>query len=157
MPAVFIRRTIRNGPLLNQLYYELEGTTLANNNYTTLDSSDTIATADPCSHVLGVNGIVNCSKGAGEDAVQAKNFIHELRPNQTAVFTTGVEAVWSAPSAGRTQITRRWPASASNPWRYVAQGTNNPGAYDFGFSFRFREKISHLQLEQAVQINSPLP
>jgi len=61
------------GPLLNQLYYELEGTTLANGTYTTLDSADSVTTTALLSN-LKVNGIVNCSKGTGEDAVQAKKF-----------------------------------------------------------------------------------
>ncbi len=145
------------GPLLNPLYYELEGTTLAdpNNTYTTLDSSDTITTSILLS-ALGVNGIVNCSKGSGEDAVLAKNFVHELRPNQTAVFNGVKLFVGSVggPDPNYTPL----PGFQSNPWRYVAQGTNNPGGYDLWIQLSISgKKYLICNWSTAVQINSPLP
>src|SRR5438128_3972630 len=54
-------------PYLNQLYYELVGTTLDNNNYyTTLDSSSKIS-ASVVPNLFGVSGFVNASKGGGGD------------------------------------------------------------------------------------------
>ena len=144
------------GPLLNPLYYELEGTTLANNNYTTLDSGDTISTATLQS-VLGVNGIVNCSQGAGENAALAKNFIRELKPNQTAVFNNSVKLLVGSVSGPDPNYT---PLSGfpSNPWRYVAQGTNNPGAYDLWIQLTISgKKYLICNWSTAVQVNSPLP
>jgi len=145
-----------NGPLLNQLYYELEGTTnLANNTYVTLDASDTVPTSTLQS-VLGVNGIVNCSKSGGEDAILAKNFISVLSPRQTAAYN-GIKLLIGSvggPDPNYTPL----PGFSSNPWRYIAQGTNNPGTYDLWIQLTISgKKYLVCNWNKAVQLNSPLP
>jgi len=146
------------GPLLNQLYYELEGTTnLANNTYATLDLSDTIATS-ALQSVLGVNGIVNCAKGGGEDATPAKNFIHELSPNKTAAFNGIKLFVGSVGGPDPNYTPPQLPGFSSNPWRYIAQGTNNPGGYDLWMQLVISgKKYLICNWSTAVQLNSPLP
>ena len=143
------------GPLLNQLYYELEGTTLANGTYTTLDSADSVTTTALLSN-LKVNGIVNCSKGTGEDAVQAKNFIHELRPNQTAAYN-GVK-LFVGSVGGPDPSYMPLAGFSSNPWRYVTQGTNNPGGYDLWIQLSYSgKKYLICNWSKQPQNNSPLP
>ena len=71
---------------LNQLYYELVGTTLNNAVYTTKDGASTIAaSAVPTTFGLSVGGFVNCTQGAGSDeGTMAQTYIRELKPNQIA-------------------------------------------------------------------------
>jgi prepilin-type N-terminal cleavage/methylation domain-containing protein len=149
-----------NGPLVNQLYYELEGTTFGNGTYTNLDLSDTV-TASTLMATLGVNGIVNCSKGSAEDAVLAKNFIHELSPNQTAQ-TVAPNSVKLLVGSVRGPDANYMPLAVSglNPWRYRSSGmlTNNPGAYELWIQLVIGGKTNLIcNWSKTVQINSPLP
>src|SRR5258706_6834003 len=55
-------------PLLNQLYYELMGTTNDTRNYTTLDGNETFPTISvPARFGPKVSGFVNSTKGGGGD------------------------------------------------------------------------------------------
>src|SRR5262245_727975 len=84
----------------NQLYYELLGTTLTNQVYTTLDGSASISQAN-LSSVFGfdasgkanVGGFVNCTKGAGGDeGPVAKAFLQGLKPLQVGNLTNNHNA-----------------------------------------------------------------
>src|SRR5271170_3760057 len=79
-----------NNLLVNQLYYELEGTTntttpTASGSFITLDGSSQIGVSQ-VSTAFGsanVNGFLNSSKiGAGEDAPVAKTFLPDLKATQ---------------------------------------------------------------------------
>jgi prepilin-type N-terminal cleavage/methylation domain-containing protein len=81
-----------NNLLVNQLYYELVGTTntstaTISGSFDTLDGRSQIAAGQV--HTAfgggtpGVNGFLNCSKiGAGEDAPFAKTFLPDLKATQ---------------------------------------------------------------------------
>lgn len=125
----------------NQLYYELSGTTSTNQNnnvyYTTLDNSSEIPT-NIISSRFGVTGFMNCSKGSGDDAIVAQDFLPSLKPGQIGTSTNGDgTATYIITTAVHSDsIYRPLPGFSTlagdfaNPWRYVCPGTNNPDSYD---------------------------
>ena len=148
-------------PLLNQLYYELVGTintSSAPQTFQTLDGSQKLTTADlNTAFGLGVSAFINCSRpGAGENAAAGKNFIHELKPGQTGTYS-GVTLLTSSvngPDANYTPLV----GSSLNPWRYIAQGKNNPGSYDLWIQLSISgKKYLICNWSKEVQINNPLP
>src|SRR5215468_6276522 len=69
----------------HQLYYELSGTKLGNNQaYQTLDGSETITAANlPTSFGPKVAGLVNTTRGAaGDEGGAAQNFLKGIKPAQ---------------------------------------------------------------------------
>jgi len=128
----------------NQLYYELEGMVVSNVSsvmyFTNLDNSGGLS-AYAVQQSFGVSGIMNCTKGTGEDAKTAQNYLTGLKPGQIATFTNntvaGVEFVHLlcsgvvadanyAPLGGILTENGR----NANPWRYICPGLNNPKSYD---------------------------
>jgi prepilin-type N-terminal cleavage/methylation domain-containing protein len=151
--------------LLNQLFYELEGTTGDGNNYTNLDGSDIIKATDVPLAFPGMGGFINCTKaGAGEDSPKARNFLPDLKPNQIARYCTnygntfGVTLIIT--SVGGPDATYR-PLNGLdlNPWRYNSSSpTNNPGSYDLWVQLKIGGKTNLIcNWSKQVQINSPLP
>ncbi|HEV2318674.1 MAG TPA: type II secretion system protein, partial [Verrucomicrobiae bacterium] len=67
-----------NGPLTNQLYYELLGTSTNATGFETLDDASQISAATVQS-TFGVSAFMNCNKGSGEDAVPAHMFLAGLK------------------------------------------------------------------------------
>jgi prepilin-type N-terminal cleavage/methylation domain-containing protein len=139
-----------NNLLVNQLYYELEGTTnnATTGQYVTLDGSSIIPTAQVNSAfggnipLPGVNGFLNCSKpGAGEDAPVAKTFLPDLKASQIFRQYTnsgsliGVDLLIGS-LGGPDQFYQPLNNTPNNipglnPWRYNSSNpTNNPGSYD---------------------------
>jgi prepilin-type N-terminal cleavage/methylation domain-containing protein len=129
-------------PGFNQLYYELEGTSLVAGNYQTLDLSAKIATTD-ISKAFSTNvvGFANCTKGTGDDAVPAVNFLKGVKPGQYAegttngvvvrILTTSLQLLpgQTSPASGLVVIDP--PGAFPNPWYYNSSNpTNNPGSYD---------------------------
>ncbi|HXE42242.1 MAG TPA: hypothetical protein VN516_04375, partial [Candidatus Baltobacteraceae bacterium] len=119
-----------------------------------LDSATTVTT-NVLGSVFGVAGIINCSKGNVEDSSQAKNFIHELKPGQTAtlngvtVFVTSVGGPDGDFPLGQSKL---------NPWRYVNPGVNNPNGYDLWIQLKIGNKTNLIcNWSTRPQINSPLP
>ena len=161
--------------LVNQLYYELAGTTnssppnVSTAVFRTLDGSATIDNGQ-LKTAFGVDGsgnpyvsgFVNCSKlGAGEDSPTGRNFLGSLRPNQTATYTTpgGVTITILIGSAGGPDPGYQ-PLGLTdvNPWRYRYPGVNNPGGYDLWMQLSFFGKTNLIcNWSKTVQINSPLP
>ena len=166
-----------NGPLVNQLYYELEGTT--NNTsigqYITLDGSSTIPDGNQLYTAFGggspgVNGFLNCSKaGAGEDAPLAKTFLPDLKAtqiwrgytNNPAPRSVGVDLLVA--SVGGPYQNYKPPGisvTGLNPWRYNSSSpTNNPGSYDLYVQLVIKPGQTNLicNWTKQVQVNSPLP
>lgn len=132
-----------NGPLTNQLYYELVGTTNiaappANPIYQVLGNPGQQLTGGPggqVSQAFGVGGFMNCSKPGGDESAQpARNFLPDLNTNQVGTVVMGVTPVnllvtpLGGPDSSYTPL-----GSGNigvNPWRYAYPGTNNPGSYD---------------------------
>ena len=158
-------------PLMNQLYFELLGTTNLNVNSPSYQSLDDLS-LPPLSQinvqaVFGVGGFMNCNKpGSGEDAAKAQNFLPGLKSTQTTIFTN-----LSAPNnpikliitaVGGPDITYRplGPnATGINPWRYNASNpTNNPGGYDLWVQLCISGKTNLIcNWNKRAQLNSPLP
>ena len=151
-----------NGLLGNQLYYELEGTYLDTTNgvFKTLDGGAQIPVASVAT-AFGLGGFMNCNKaGANEDSQPARNFIHELKPNQTGSDTNnGVGITILVGSVGGPDRTYQ-PLGAPNlnPWRYVSPGTNNPTSYDLWIQLSMGGKQNLIcNWSKEVQVNNPLP
>jgi prepilin-type N-terminal cleavage/methylation domain-containing protein len=133
-----------NGPLTNQLYYELEGTIRTNvsgvDSYVTLDHSAQIPVSSLSSVFgTGVGGFMNCNKPGGDESVQqAQNFLPELNTNQVNTVTVGATPVKllvtpsGGPDLGYNPL-GSLPADhlGVNPWRYNSANPNhNSGSYD---------------------------
>jgi prepilin-type N-terminal cleavage/methylation domain-containing protein len=125
------------GPALtNQLYYELGGTTAdpAGTDFTNLDGSGYLPTGT-ISTTFGVGGFMNCTKGTGEDAATAKNFLPGLKPGQIATNSAGVFVIITSINSGvgyqpMPGFNSRDGINSANPWRYLYPGVNNPTTYD---------------------------
>jgi prepilin-type N-terminal cleavage/methylation domain-containing protein len=158
-----------NNPAINQLYYELTGTTnLANGDFETLDGSSTIAPADATSF-FGVGGFINCTTtNSPEDAPKARDFLPDLKPNQIGSVTNGLPGPNNYANLIVSSID--WPTATNAPisgaqthnnsWRYNSSSpTNNPGAYDLWLQIVIKPGQTNLvcNWSKQVQINSPLP
>ena len=140
---------------LNQLYYELVGTTVqpgkaSTLTYTTLDGSSTI-TAAQIKTLFGVDGFINTTKGAvSDESPPAVTFLTGLRPDQVAVIpdphggagtpnkiTLLVGYPWKRVVSSAFFNVDPIPTSQGiNPWRYRCHTDqqhptlNNPDSYD---------------------------
>ena len=134
----------KTDPALNQLYYELAGVTRdAAGNYTTLDGATTISATDYAA-AFGVAGIVNCTKGNGEDKVEAKNFLSGLKVNLNDMVTNNFKrtTVILTSVGGPDDSYKPLNASGLNPFRYnSANPTNNPNSFDLWVDLQIRGKI----------------
>lgn len=125
---------------VNQLFYEVLGTTNYNNSYSTLDGREQILAASVSTAFgSGVSGFVNCSRSAGDDAINAsaKNFLPSLRPGFYGFATNGVVRY------GLLTCSMPWPKDRGpavsgagfppdlNPIRYNSSApTHNKKTYD---------------------------
>jgi type II secretory pathway pseudopilin PulG len=146
-------------PLVNQLYYELVGTTNNNGVYQTLDGSTQISAVP---NAFGVGGFMNCSKpGGGEDASVAKNFLPDLKPNQTTIVSNNqvAETVLITAVGGPDTTYQPLGVQDKNPWRYISSSpTNNPGSYDLWVQLQISGKRYLVcNWNNSGQINSPMP
>jgi len=121
-----------DNPALNPLYYELVGTTSFSGNIYLTDSGQGLTNV---SAFFGpkVTGLVNVSRGAGDEAQKAKNFIVGIRSGNYLEIANG-----SGLPGTVLGITLKGPLMLSdasgasiNPVRYVSTNpTNNAGHYD---------------------------
>lgn len=132
--------TVQGRATINQLYYELEGTTASvgntGMNFTTLDNASTIASSTVAS-AFGVAGFMNYTKGNGENAKPAKNFLTGIKAGQIATLTVGGQpvnilttAAVGDPTYQPIPGTMTENGQNANPWLYLNPGTHNPGSYD---------------------------
>jgi len=151
--------------LTNVLYFELLGTTNDtpsnpnNGTYYTLDHSASIV-ANSTLADLGVGGFINCTKGSGEDAAPAKNFLPELKPGQygTNTFAGPYVNFLFGSVGGPDQSYKPLGLIGSNPWRYVCPGTNNPTSYDLWIVLSIaNQKNLICNWTKGVQKNTTLP
>ncbi len=164
-------KPLNNFPI-NQLYYELVGTTniAAPGNdpkYQVLDDPSQLLTGGPAGQVLdvfGVSGFINCNKpNADESAPHARDFLPDLKPNQVQENITnqnGVHFTLLVASAGGPDPTYQPLGMLDvNPWRYNSSNpTNNPGSYDLYVQLEIGGKTNLIcNWDRQVQINSPLP
>ncbi len=167
-------RTQNNQALINQLYYELVGTTntadpSASPAYQTLDRSLPMslsggAVGSDVDNAFGVGGFMNSTKpSGGEDASAAKNFLPDLKPNQIwPQFTNNsvpirlIKGSVGGPDDGYQPMGTG--TLGLNPWRYVCPGTNNPGSYDLWIQLVISGKTNLIcNWSKQLQTDSPLP
>ncbi len=137
-----------NGVQVSQLYYELSGTTYnqASSTYTTLDGQVNVKAAD-VANVFGAGGIVNCSKGSGEDAVPAKNFLLGLKPGQLGIISAGSGTVTLLVTSLRGLDPAYKPLGQLDlvPFCYNSiNPTNNPGSYDLWIDLSISHKTNRI-------------
>jgi prepilin-type N-terminal cleavage/methylation domain-containing protein len=123
-------------PLLNQLYFELSGTTNTGRFYQTIDGSCRVDVGQVGNYFPGVSGFLNCSQDVGGDEGRtAGRFLKELRPGQYGDLVTN--------ATDRVRVllcSVPWPNNPTfpianhpgmNPFRYNSSSpTNNPTSYD---------------------------
>lgn len=145
--------------LTNQLYYELVGTTYANGNFTTLDNASTVST-NALLATFGVAGIMNCTKGSGDDAVEAQSFLTG-KFGQIATNLDGVAVIATGASSDpiyNPMLGFSVPVGKANPWRYRYPGVNNPSSYDLWVQIYVAGKTNLIcNWKDQIQYNSPLP
>lgn len=154
--------------IYSQLYYELAGTVIDGGNFVTLDGRSKIA-INSVTNAFGVGGFVNCTKGSGEDAIIAKNFLPSLKQKQfntdvtnNNVNTTVLITSVSGPDQNYNPL--NFPVIIPvyppfpNPIRYVCPGTNNPNSYDLWVQLVISGQTNLIcNWSRKVIINSPLP
>ena len=129
------------GFLVNQLFFELKGTTLDNTKkYQTLDGSGEISqvAAPTVLATFGVAGFVNSSASAkGDDEhAAAEAFLKNLKPNQSGAPDQSAPLVKVLACSVQVEEPANYLFPNSdpkglNPWRYVSSHpTNNPNSYD---------------------------
>jgi prepilin-type N-terminal cleavage/methylation domain-containing protein len=135
-----------NNPAINQLYFELLGTT--NNGAGTAKPPDTWVTLDGSAQIgltttpnisgtFGVSAIANSSTRTHSDdsGAAATSFLNNLTPNQIGVIdANGQIKVLVCSVTWPNNFAPVLPAPALptlNPWRYMStHPTNNTGSYD---------------------------
>jgi prepilin-type N-terminal cleavage/methylation domain-containing protein len=125
-------------PALNQLFYELQGTTQTNLGgvavFQTLDGRTNIPVASVSALFgPGVGGFVNCTKaGGGDDFAAAKKFVSGLTPGQYGFLASGIGLLTSSVPWPKNlgPVILGWPDEL-NPIRYNSSSpTGNPKSYD---------------------------
>ncbi|MBI3849540.1 MAG: prepilin-type N-terminal cleavage/methylation domain-containing protein [Verrucomicrobia bacterium] len=109
---------------LNQLYYELVGTTNNGTLFVTLSGKDSIQSSVMQAQ-FGVANFNNSTKAAkGSDDFDVQNFHKSLKQEiQTKVVPPGVRILVAPVDGPNRQRTNAWRYVSSNP-------TNNPGSFD---------------------------
>jgi len=146
-------------PELNQLYFELVGTTRTDGatgtDYRTLDGSIVLSTNQVATAFgSGVAGFVNCSRGEGDDAVPAVDFLTGLKPGQFVEGTVNGVVIKILTTSVRLPGNQPWPlrgfvptdsGARPNPWRYNSSNpTNNPGSFDLWLDVSIGGKINRI-------------
>ena len=146
--------------MFSPLFFELLGTTVNNaGTFSTLDGSASITSYD-VTNACGVGGILNCSKGTGEDALQAKSFLSGLKPNQFTTSSNGNAAgtILLGAAGGPDQNYRPLGVSGVNPWRYRSPGVQNPNSYDLWIQLVISGKTNLIcNWNSQPQVNQPFP
>jgi len=126
---------------INQLYYELSGTTNNGDTFTTLDRASSIDAAAIGAAFNGKTGFMNTMRDkGGDEGIIAQNFLKSgIGQDQIATLTTpgGVKILvgtvkWPVNQPG--ELLKDQPAVGAdsyNPFRYVSTNpTNNPNGFD---------------------------
>ncbi len=151
---------------LNQLYYELSGTTKTLvsgvNSFLTLDTVASIPVAS-VGNAYGVGGFVNCSQGGGEDAAAAKSFLPSLSSKmvKNPVTNNGVPTTILVTSVGGPDDSYLPLGAGSvgiNPIRYLYPGINNPSSYDLWVQLVINGQTNLVcNWSKSAQVNTSYP
>ncbi len=129
-------------PALNQLYFELVGTTFTNGNYVTLDGAAQVtAAALPAVFGSGVGGFINTSRtGAGDESRPAGRFLNNLKPDETVTITNP-----------QPNLTKLLVAAVPAPVGYInyisyvsSNPTNNPNSFDLWVDVIINNKTNRI-------------
>jgi prepilin-type N-terminal cleavage/methylation domain-containing protein len=141
-------------PAVNTLYYELSGATndLASGNYITLDGASAIGTKaygnafKTASPAFSIGGIINCSKGGGEDGITARDFLPNLRQNRIGTSATTGLSISNLITSVRGPDASYMPLGVQdlNPFRYLYPGTNNPNSFDLWIDLKISGKTNRI-------------
>jgi prepilin-type N-terminal cleavage/methylation domain-containing protein len=158
-----------SGALMNQLYYELSGVTNLMINtppcYQTLDGASSVGITF-YNNLFHVGGVVNCSKGSGEDAAPAKSFFYDLKPNQIGALPItnsygGYAVNFLVTSVGGPDANYNpLGFGGLNPFRYASPSptNNNANGYDLWIQLVIGGKTNLIcNWSQTVVLNSPMP
>jgi len=131
-------------PWLNQLYYELLGTTNTGPTLETVDGSAELRIPGDFATIWGpnVSGFANCSTGGGDEGHTAVRFLSDLKPSQVGT-PKAVDANSPFPLGAKFLVCSvPWPlppepalyplgVGGLNPFRYNSSNpTNNPNSFD---------------------------
>jgi prepilin-type N-terminal cleavage/methylation domain-containing protein len=145
-------------PNLNQLYYELSGTVYSNNVYTTLDGNgvDDPKQANPFVFGQGFQGIVNTTKGSGDEGMAAQKFIRDLKPAQVATLKGSPPIKILVGSVGWDSKNQLLPIQVLTPsqqaqtpklspvWYVSTNPTNNPKSFDLWIDIMVQGKTNRI-------------
>lgn len=153
--------TVGTNSMYSQLYYELSGVTNlpAQSSYMTLDGAAKINDS-AVNIAFGVDGFVNCSRGSGDDATPARNYLPGLKQNRIANITNNGVQVAILVTSVRGPDTGYMPLGGQdvNPVRYVFPGVNNPQSYDLWVELRISGKTNLIcNWSSSTIINSGIP
>ena len=133
---------------INQLYYELLGTTNNGTLFTTLDGSSSIKITDIPGVFGTIDGFVNTTKGGGDEGgSQAQNLLKGLKPAQSGQLGNGAKILvcsvpWPKDNAYQPTAIA---ASGLNPWRYVSSNpTNNANSFDLWVDVMINGKTNRI-------------
>jgi prepilin-type N-terminal cleavage/methylation domain-containing protein len=147
---------------LNQLYYELAGTTISAGNFVTVDGSAQILT-NAVKIAYGVGGFVNSGQvnSSDPDAKTPQNFISGLSSKEVMSYVTNntiATTILVTSVGGPDTAYQPLLAPGINPFRYKYPGLNNPGGYDLWVQLVINGQTNLIcNWSRQVQINSPLP
>jgi prepilin-type N-terminal cleavage/methylation domain-containing protein len=153
--------------LVNQLYYELLGTTNIPGPsplYRTLDGSAQIS-ADPTTlaTIFGpnVSGFINCNRATGTDeAATAVSFLKGLKPNQFLATTAGCTLLGTSLEGPATQMRQDASGRKINPWRYNSSNPRyNPKSFDLWMDVMVGGKTNRIcnWSETPLVVGAPYP
>jgi prepilin-type N-terminal cleavage/methylation domain-containing protein len=150
---------------LNQLYYELMGTTKDDRVYRTLDGKESVDIISlPALIGPKVTGFINTTRGGGGDeGGSATAFLDGLKPSQIAKAPSGatilVGVPWQKAPAPFDYIPLGNPAAATlNPYRYNSSSpTHNPNSFDLWIDVIISSKAYRIcnWSKQALRITDP--
>jgi prepilin-type N-terminal cleavage/methylation domain-containing protein len=133
-----------NNVMTPQLYYELTGVKIVGSNYVPLDgNTDGNIAVGNVQAAFGVGGFMNCTKGSGEEALQARTFLSALRATQYSYVTNnGVKAYILVTAVGGPNPNYQPLGGPANPWRYNSVNpTNNSGGFDLWVDLKIGTKL----------------
>jgi prepilin-type N-terminal cleavage/methylation domain-containing protein len=124
-----------NNFAINPLYYELVGVTTNGSSpiaFYPLDGATSIALSDYV-NAFNVGGVLNATRGSGEDASSAQTFLPGLKANLIANYPTNTAVARLLVTSVHGPDQNYLPVGIQdvNPFRYnSANPTNNPNSYD---------------------------
>ena len=148
---------------LNQLYYELLGTTNDSGVFHTLDDSAQIANTPAAFQAAfgaasSVTGFMNCARGGGGDELPSgQSFLGGLKPGQFLALTTPACSVLGSKLEGPLVYLNDQGVKI-NPWRYNSSSPrHNAKSFDLWIDVMAGEKTNRIcnWSDKALVVSAP--